>query len=95
MYKNEASMPERGCIRISEKGWWGTPTYTGRHRPPRAFGAFAVFDIWAADRRGAERSAKVVPRWQGLSLVAAGAVVYVGILHGRGWLFGMPVAFGG
>jgi uncharacterized membrane protein len=25
-------------------------------------GAFAVFDIWSANRRGAERSAKVAPR---------------------------------
>jgi len=60
-----------------------------------SFGAFAVFDIWSANRRGAERSAKVAPRWQDLLLVAAGAVVYVGILHGHCWLFGMPVAFSG
>jgi len=60
-----------------------------------SFGAFAVFDIWSANRRGAERSAKVAPRWQDLLLVAAGAVVYVGILHGHGWLFGVPVAFSG
>ena len=60
-----------------------------------SLGAFAVFDIWSANRRGAERSVKVAPRWQDLLLVATGAVVYVGILHGHGWLFGMPVAFSG
>jgi len=60
-----------------------------------SFGAFAVFDIWSANRRGAERSVKVAPRWEDLLLVVAGAVVYVGVLHGHGWLFGMPVAFSG
>ena len=59
-----------------------------------SFGAFAIFDIWSANRRGAERSTKVAPRWQDVLLAAIGVVVYVGILHGHGWLFGMPVAFG-
>ena len=42
-----------------------------------------------------QRSAKIAPWWQDVLLVAAGAVVYVGILYGHGWLFGMPVAFSG
>ena len=58
-----------------------------------SFGAFAVFDIWSANRRGAEHSTKVAPRWQDVLLVASGAIIYFGILHGHEWLFGMPVAF--
>lgn len=58
-----------------------------------SFGTFAVFDIWSANRRGAERSSQVAPLWQDALLLVAGAIVYVGILHGHGWLFGMPVAF--
>jgi uncharacterized membrane protein len=58
-----------------------------------SFGAFAAFDIWSANRRGAQRSAKIAPLWQDVLLLIAGGVVYMGILHGHGWLFGMPVAF--
>ena len=58
-----------------------------------SLGTFALFDIWSANRRGAERSTKVRPRWQDALLLVAGFVVYMGIFHGHGWLFGVPVAF--
>jgi len=59
-----------------------------------SFGVFAVFDIASSNLRGAQRSSKIVPRWQDLVLLIAGAVVYFGIMHGHGWLFGVPVASG-
>ena len=55
--------------------------------------AFGLFDIWSANRRGARRSERVAPLWQDGLLLVAGGVVYMAILHGHGWLFGMPVAF--
>lgn len=58
-----------------------------------SFGAFGLFDIWSANRRGAMRSERVAPLWQDGLLLVAGGVVYMAILHGHGWLFGMPVAF--
>lgn len=58
-----------------------------------SFGAFAVFDIWSANRRGALLATKVAPRWQDALLLIVGGIVYMGILHGHEWLFGMPVAF--
>lgn len=60
-----------------------------------SFGAFAVFDIWSANRRGAKRSAKVRPIWQDALLLIAGGIVYMGVLHSHERLFGVPVAFGG
>jgi uncharacterized membrane protein len=59
-----------------------------------SFGAFSLFDMWSANRRGAELSAKVVPYWRDLLVVAIGAIVYVGLLHSHGMLFGTPVSLG-
>jgi len=58
------------------------------------FGTFALFDIWSANRRGAKRSDAIRPWWQDILLIVAGGIVYMGIFHGHGWLFGVPVAFG-
>lgn len=56
-------------------------------------GAFAVFDIVSANRRGATRSTRSLPLWRDALLLVVGAVVYMGLFHGHGWLFGVPVAF--
>ncbi len=50
--------------------------------------------MWSANRRGAELSSKVVPYWRDLLVIAVGAIVYMGFLHGHVMLFGVPVAFG-
>ena len=59
-----------------------------------SFGAFSLFDVWSANRRGAQLSTKVVPYWRDLLVVALGGIVYVGLLHSHEMLFGMPVSFG-
>ena len=59
-----------------------------------SFGAFALFDMWSANRRGAGLSSKVVPYWRDLLVITVGAIVYMGFLHGHAMLFGVPVAFG-
>jgi uncharacterized membrane protein len=58
-----------------------------------SFGAFSLFDVWSANRRGAQLSTKVVPYWRDLLVVALGGIVYVGLLHSHEMLFGMPVSF--
>ena len=58
-------------------------------------GAFALFDMCSANRRGAELSSKVVPYWRDLLVIAVGALAYVGFLHGHAMLFGIPVLFDG
>jgi len=42
----------------------------------------------------AKLSSKVVPYWRDLLVIAVGALVYVGLLHSHGLLFGVPVALG-
>jgi uncharacterized membrane protein len=59
-----------------------------------SFGAFSLFDMWSANRRGAKLSSKVVPYWRDLLVVLIGGIVYVGILHSHGLLFGVPVVLG-
>jgi len=59
-----------------------------------SFGAFSLFDMWSANRRGAELSSKVVPYWRDLLVVLVGGIVYVGLLHSHALLFGVPVALG-
>jgi uncharacterized membrane protein len=59
-----------------------------------SFGAFSLFDMWSANRRGAELSAKVVPYWRDVLVAAVGGIVYVGLLHSHEMLFGMPVPLG-
>ena len=55
-----------------------------------SFGGFALFDMVSANRRGAELSTRAVPYWQDLLVVLVGAVVYVAVLYGHAWLFGVP-----
>ena len=59
-----------------------------------SFGAFSLFDMWSANQRGAQLSSKVVPYWRDLLVVLIGGIVYVGILHSHGLLFGVPVVLG-
>jgi uncharacterized membrane protein len=59
-----------------------------------SFGAFSLFDMWSANQRGAELSTRVVPYWRDLLVILVGAIVYVGLLHSHGRLFGVPVALG-
>lgn len=59
-----------------------------------SFGAFALFDIWSANRRGAELSTTPVPFWRDLIVIAVGAVVYMGFLHSHTLLFGVRVPIG-
>jgi len=59
-----------------------------------SFGAFSLFDMWSANRRGAELSSGVVPYWRDLLVVIVGGLLYVAFLHGHAWLFGMPVLLG-
>ena len=56
-----------------------------------SFGVFSLFDMWSANRRGAELSSRVVPYWRDLIVVVGGGIVYVALLHGHAWLFGVPV----
>ena len=60
-----------------------------------SFGAFALFDMWSANRRGAKLSSKPVPYWRDLVVIVVGGIVYMGFLHSHAMLFGVPVAFGG
>lgn len=59
-----------------------------------SFGAFSVFDMWSANRRGAELSSSVVPFWRDLLVILIGGLAYVALLHSHAWLFGMPVIHG-
>lgn len=59
-----------------------------------SFGAFSVFDMWSATRRGAELSSTNVPFWRDLLVVAVGVLMYFAFLHGHAWLFGVPVVHG-
>lgn len=53
------------------------------------FGAFALFDVWSANRRGAIKSYRSIPYYRDLLLVTAGLVLYgvMVILHPH--LFGV------
>lgn len=57
-----------------------------------SFGAFSLFDMWSANRRGAELSTRVVPYWRDVLVIAVGVIAYVGLLHSHEMLFGMPVS---
>ena len=59
-----------------------------------SFGAFSLFDMWSANRRGAELSSRAVPFWRDLLVAIVGGLIYFALLHGHAWLFGMPVALG-
>jgi uncharacterized membrane protein len=59
-----------------------------------SFGAFSLFDMWSANRRGAELSSQALPYWRDLLVVVVGAIVYVAFLKSHAWLFGVPLVFG-
>jgi len=55
------------------------------------FAAFAVFDMWSANRRGAQKSDKKLPfYWDGI-LIAAGAAAFSAIMFLHPYLFGVAV----
>lgn len=58
-----------------------------------SFGAFALFDMASANRRGASLAQKALPWWRDAILLVVGGVVYMGILHSHRLLFGVAVAF--
>ena len=53
------------------------------------FGAFAVFDMWSANRRGAEKSDKKLPRYWDLILISAGSSAYCAVLFLHPYVFGV------
>ena len=53
------------------------------------FGAFAVFDIWSCNRRGAQKADAKFPVSRDVTLVAVGIIVYGAILHLHPYLFGV------
>ena len=53
------------------------------------FGAFALFDMWSANRRGAEKSVQKVPIYWDIVLIALGVVLFGAILHLHPYLFGV------
>ncbi|MGD9301713.1 MAG: NnrU family protein [Desulfobacterales bacterium] len=55
------------------------------------FGAFAVFDMWSANRRGAKTSGKKVPFYWDILLIAVGVIAYSIIFGVHPYLFGVSV----
>jgi len=53
------------------------------------FGAFALFDMWSSNRRGAEKSTTKVPIYRDILLLVVGAVAFSIILHLHPYLFGV------
>ena len=54
-------------------------------------GAFSVFDIVSANRRGAERSRRRLPLWRDLIPLSIGLIAFFLVLHYHQWLFGRAV----
>jgi uncharacterized membrane protein len=53
------------------------------------FGAFALFDIWSSNRRGAEKADITFPVYRDIVLVVIGIIVYGAILHLHPYFFGV------
>ena len=53
------------------------------------FGAFALFDVWSANRRGAKKSDLTHPYYRDLLLIAAGIVLYGVMVILHPYLFGV------
>lgn len=53
------------------------------------FAAYAIFDMWSANRRGAEKSDKKLPFYRDLILIAVGGGAYCGALLIHPYLFGV------
>jgi uncharacterized membrane protein len=56
------------------------------------FGAFAVFDMWSANRRGAKNSDKKMSFYWDVLLMAVGVTVYIAIYFLHPYLFGVSTA---
>ena len=56
-----------------------------------AFAAYAFFDMWSANRRGATLSAKRYPWWRDTLLLAFGTSAYIMITYLHPFLFGVAV----
>ena len=54
-------------------------------------GAFALFDMWSANRRGAQNSDKKLPLYMDVLLVSVGLIVYGVIAYVHPNLFGVAV----
>jgi uncharacterized membrane protein len=53
------------------------------------FGAFALFDMWSSNRRGAIKSNQQVPIYRDIVLVALGVILFSVIIHLHPYLFGV------
>ncbi len=56
-----------------------------------SFGGFSLFDMWSANRRGAEKSTQAYPITKDSKVVGIGIVVYVVLLFAHPYLIGIPV----
>ncbi len=56
-----------------------------------SFGVFSLFDMWSADRRGAEKSTQVYPNRNDLKIVVIGIVTYVVLLFAHPYFVGIPI----
>ena len=55
------------------------------------FAAYAIFDMWSANRRGAEKSDKKLPLYWDLVLIVAGGSAYCAVWFFHPYLFGVAV----
>lgn len=56
-----------------------------------SFGVYSLFDMWSANRRGAEKSTQVYPISKDLKVVGVGIAVYVALLFAHPYFIGVPV----
>ena len=54
-------------------------------------GAFTIFDMWSANRRGAQNSDKKVPIYMDVLLISVGLIVYGAITYLHPYMFGVAV----
>ncbi len=55
-----------------------------------SFGIFALFDMWSANRRGADRHTRVYPVSKDLAVVAIAIVVYGVLIYVHPYIIGLP-----
>lgn len=80
---------------------WGITLWAGAHLTANgdlaslmlfgAFGTFALFDMWSANRRGSTKSEARYPLGKDAIVVVAGLVVYGVFLFAHPYLFRVPV----
>ena len=56
------------------------------------FAAYAIFDMWSANRRGARNSDKKVPVYMDVLLISVGLIAYGTILYVHPYLFGVSAS---